>query len=225
MAVLAGERPDQFLPRLLLHEPRTFQPARVDVGLPSDLLQRRPDIVAAERNLAAATARIGVARANLFPSISLTGNAGTLAAQAGDLFDQQARAAGIGAFINLPVFDGGARRAAVSEAEAAAQAAFAAYRGAVLTAFADVEEAMAAYAFGQDRIAALSEALDDRERALALAASRYEAGFDDLFALLDAQRARLAAEADLATARTDVLIAYVALFRALGGGWPGELTE
>lgn len=225
LAVLAGERPDQLAPRLLHREPAVHEPARVAVGLPSHLLERRPDIIAAERNLAAATAQIGVARANFFPAINLTGNAGALASQAGDLFDEQARSAGIGAFINLPLFDGGARRAALTQAEAEAESALAAYRGAVLRAFGDVEAAMAAYAFGQEQIEYLSQALADRDRALALARARYEAGLDDLFALLDAQRSHLSAEANLASARTDLLIAYVALFRALGGGWTETAQE
>lgn len=223
LAVLIGVRPDILLPQLRDPAPTPAEKATIPVGLPSDLLQRRPDIVAAERNLAAATAQIGIARAGLFPSISLTGNVGGLAMQAGDLFDTQARSAGLGGFINLPLFDAGARRAELTRAESEAAAALAGYRGTILSAFADVEAAMAAYVYGQQRVDHLTYAAVDRQRAVSLARARYEAGLDDLFALLDAQRALLTSESDLASARTDTLRAYVALFRSLGGD--GNLEE
>jgi multidrug efflux pump len=197
----------------------------VPVGLPSTLLERRPDVVAAEQRLVAANARIGVARAAYFPTISLTAGGGTESEELGDLF------AGGTSFWNAalglvrPLFDAGRTRRQVAAAEARRLLAEASYAKTLETAFAEVEDALVARRTGEAERAARSRQVRAQARALELAELRYEAGDAAYIEVLDAQRSSFRAELDLIAARRGELAAAVALFRALGGGFTAAPAE
>ena len=139
LALLTGVTPDKLMNDLLRPQAVTTSLPTIPVGLPSDLVRRRPDVQAAERRLAAATAEIGAETADLFPRFNLTGGLGFLSADADDLFDDESLNWSLGGFVTWPIFDGGASRAEIRIAEASAQAALATYDGAVIAAFSDVE--------------------------------------------------------------------------------------
>ncbi len=194
-------------------------PPEVPVGLPSALLARRPDVLAAEQRLAAANARIGAARAAYFPSISLTGYAGTESAELASLF-----ASGTGvwqAALGLvePIFNAGRTRRQVEAARARERQALAAYTKAVQSAFAEVEDALVARRTGAEERAVLARQVEALTRARRLAGLRYEAGESSYLEVLDAERSLFRAELELSRARRSELDAAVDLMRALGGGW------
>lgn len=193
----------------------------VPVGLPSELLARRPDVLAAEQRLVAANARIGAARAAYFPSIGLTGLAGAESVEFSSLF-----AAGTGiwqAAISLvePIFNAGRTRRQVEAAEARNRESLALYARTVQGAFAEVEDALAARRTGIAEREALGRQVTALAEARRLAGLRYEGGDSSYFEVLDAERNLFRAELDLARARRDELAASVLLFQALGGGWEG----
>jgi outer membrane protein, multidrug efflux system len=194
-------------------------PPEVPVGLPSALLARRPDVVAAEQRLAAANARIGAARAAYFPSISLTGYAGSESAELSSLF-----ASGTGvwqAALGLvePIFNAGRTRRQVEAARARERQALAAYTKAVQSAFAEVEDALVARRTGAEERAVLARQVEALSRARRLAGLRYEAGESSYLEVLDAERSLFRAELELSRAQRDELEATVDLMKALGGGW------
>ncbi len=194
-------------------------PPEVPVGLPSKLLARRPDVLAAEQRLVAANARIGAARAAYFPSIALTGYAGTESLELASLF-----ASGTGiwqAALGLvePIFNAGRTRRQVEAARARERQALAAYTRTVQGAFAEVEDALVARRTGVAEREALARQVEALTRARRLAGLRYEGGDSSYLEVLDAERSLFRAELDLARARRDELAAAVDLFRALGGGW------
>lgn len=197
------------------------EPARVVAGVPSGLLRRRPDLGAAEARLAAAAADVRAARAALLPSIGLTTRAGYESDALRQLLSQ-GNVVSLAASILAPIFDGGRLRAQVALSEAQRLELLEDYRGIVLEAFADVEDALAAVRGTREREAGLDTAATEARRAFALAETQYRAGAIDLFELLDAQRTLFSAEDALAGARLDRLAGLVALYRALGGGWTGE---
>ncbi|MDX2208868.1 MAG: efflux transporter outer membrane subunit [Sphingopyxis sp.] len=220
LAVLTGEAPGA-LDALLAGTaalPDVSDP--IAAGAPSDLLRRRPDILAAERDLAAATARIGVAQAELYPALTLTGSVGTSAASLGDLFD--VITGSLFATVAQVIFDGGQRKAAVRSQQAAAEGAFAVYRSTILGALEDVESALVARSRAEARIIALTEQEAASRDAALLARTNYRAGLTDLRVLLDAERSLLAAEDGLASARGDRVSAVIQLYLALGGGWAAD---
>lgn len=194
----------------------------VPVGLPSQLLLRRPDVAAAEARLAAAAARIGVARAALFPSIRLTGYYGGESSELGNLFASGASVWQLAAGLLQPIFDGGRNRALVAAAEARQEQAVILYLQTAEGAFREVDDALFAVTTARQRRAALAEHSAALEAALVLARDRYAEGEASYLEVLDVERARLAAGLLLAGARRDELEAAVALFRALGGGWRVE---
>lgn len=199
-----------------------FRLPEVPVGLPSELLARRPDVVAAEQQLIAAHARIAVARAAYFPSITLTGYAGT---ESDDLSNLLGSGTGIWqAALGLlqPIFNAGRTRRQVEAARAREQGALAAYTSSLQNAFADVEDALVI----RRTSTVEREALERQVRALSesrnLAGLRYDAGESSYLEVLDAQRNLFRAQLDLTRARRDELVSGVTLFRALGGGWAGS---
>jgi NodT family efflux transporter outer membrane factor (OMF) lipoprotein len=198
-------------------ELRSVTPVPVVAGMPSELLRRRPDIAAAEARLEAAAADIEAARAALYPSIGLTARAGNASDRLVDLLD--GNFVSVGVSILAPIFAGGRLRAQVDLSEAQQQELLESYRGTVLAALADAEDALIAVRYAREREAALSIAAAEAQRAFTLAEAQYRGGFIDLLSLLDAQRALFAADEALAVARLDRLLALVALYRALGGGW------
>jgi multidrug efflux system outer membrane protein len=194
----------------------------VPPGLPAELLERRPDIARAERNLAASSAKIGVARAAYFPALRLTGQAGYLSAEVEDLFSADSRVWSVGPGVSLPLFNAGRTAAEVKQAEAGYQAALANYRQTVLTAFREVEDSLVEITLREKQSVAQAEAVASAQRVAALAKARYEAGTADYLRLLDADRELLRHERTEKQLEGQRLSASVRLIKALGGGWDAD---
>jgi outer membrane protein, multidrug efflux system len=188
-------------------------------GLPSALLERRPDIREAEESLVAANAQIGVARAALFPTLSLTAAFGAQSAELSDLFTVPGRIWTLGAGVTAPLFDAGRRAARVEQAEARRDQALAAYRGAVETGFREVSDALVNVQQSGASEAELQARLDAARNALDLSTARYEAGYSPYLEVLDAQRTANDAELAFVRNRQSRLAFSVDLMKALGGGW------
>lgn len=188
-------------------------------GVPSELLARRPDIVQAEETLVAANARVGAARANLFPSISLTGSFGGASPQLSGLFSGPNRMWSFTPALNLPIFDAGSRRAQVEASEAQREQALAAYRKAVQSAFRDTEDALVAVTKAGEQKATQLKLVEEVRRYAHLAKLRYANGVTSHLEVLDSQRNLFNAEQTLAQAQSAALIAGVNLYKALGGDW------
>ncbi|EKV29781.1 putative outer membrane protein [Caenispirillum salinarum AK4] len=191
----------------------------VTPGLPSDLLLRRPDLRAAEASMTAADADLRAARAAMLPSIRLTGGGGFTSAELSSLFSPAGFLANLASGVAAPLFDGGRLAAQRDAATAAGAAAAEAYRGAVLSAFRDVEDALAATSHLADVETARREAFEEAEQSYRIAEARYRAGRTDFLDLLDAQRTLFQQEDQLEQVRLARLNASVALYKALGGGW------
>ncbi|HEY5713104.1 MAG TPA: efflux transporter outer membrane subunit [Allosphingosinicella sp.] len=217
IAVLTGRAPGALTAELAATRPIPRGPADVAVGIPADALRQRPDVRAAERSLAAATARIGVAEAQLYPALRLTGNIGTSAFSLGGLFD--AVTGGIFGGLTQSLFDGGRLRSQVRSQQAATDAALATYRQSVLTSLEDVENALQALKAARERQAQFAIALDAATNTAILARSQYRSGLIDFQILLDAERSLLSARDGVSSSRGDEAQALVQLYRALGGGW------
>lgn len=191
----------------------------VPVGARSQLLRRRPDIRQAERELAAASAEVGVATADLFPRFFLLGNIGRAAESSRDLDLGLADNYGLTQLVSWPVFQGGAIRARVDAREADVREAAADYESVVLNALADAESALVRYLRKLETRAALANAVADQQRSAELARALFDAGEEDFLAVLDAERELLAAEDELVLSETESLLNLVTLYAALGGGW------
>jgi len=195
-----------------------IQPVPVLTGMPSELLQRRPDIVAAEGQIAAADANVAAARAALYPSISLTGDAGVVSAALSSLLNR-GNAISIALSLVGPIFDGGRRRGQIELAEGRRLELLESYRGAILGALADVEDALIAVDTARRRELELGTAVQAARAAFTLAEAQYQQGAIGLFELLDSQRTLFSTLDAQVSARNDHLGALVALYRTLGGGW------
>ncbi len=225
LGVLMGRAPGALQEELAPAADLPPAPPMVPVGLPSDLLRRRPDVRAAERDLAAATARIGVATADLFPKFALTG---ALSGQDDALYGLKRGANllwSVGPAVQWPVFDAGRIRANIRVQNARQEQALAAYEKAVLTALEEAENALVAYAREQNRLASLDQAVTAANGALTLAKDLHTQGLTDYLRVLDAERSVASAEAQRAQSRAAVLIHLAALYKALGGGWNPEDAE
>jgi multidrug efflux system outer membrane protein len=217
LAVLAGRLPEGFdIKALGLAE---LAVPSVSPGLPADLLLRRPDLAAAEAQLAAANASLSAARAALLPSIQLTGSAGVASGALLAFLGGPATGLSIAASLLQPIFDGGRLRGNVALAESRERELVETYRKAILSAFADVENALAAASRLAQRESLLAQVQERAREALRLAEVRYREGADDLLGVLDAQRSLFDAQDQLAQTRLSRLEAAVALYKALGGGW------
>lgn len=194
-------------------------PPAVPPGLPSDLLERRPDIRFAEQQLIAANAQIGVAKAEYFPRISLTGFFGGQSRALTDLLSGPARLATAGVGAGAPVFDGGRRRAGVELAEAVQREAVLQYEQAIFAAFRDVSDALAARTKITEQREQQQRLVETLGEAARLATQRYQGGLDSYLPVLDAQRNLFEGELELARLRQRELASVVQLYRALGGGW------
>ena len=194
-------------------------PPEVLVGLPSDLLRRRPDIRFAERQLAASTAQIGAAMADLFPKFSLTGAYGLQSISASDWFTGRSRYWSIGPTISWPIFDAGRIRANIEIRNAQQEQALTQYEKTVLAAFGDVEKSLVNYSREQARQQALTNAVASNRRAVEMANELYVRGLNDFLNVLDTQRSLYATENDLAQSEAAMASNLVALYKALGGGW------
>lgn len=194
-------------------------PPAIPAGLPSTMLQRRPDVQAATATVDAARARIGMAKASWFPTLSLTGTEGFAAPSLGDLFRNVAQTGGIGLLFNLPLFDGGRQAARVKGAEAEFQRASGQYRETILQAFREVEDQLVALHTLHDQAAVTEGAATAAARASARAGDMQKAGLISTLDRLETERRALRAERQAIRIRSERLVATVGLIRALGGGW------
>jgi outer membrane protein, multidrug efflux system len=219
LGVLVGDAPDALAGELAAPAALPPVPPQIPVGLPSDLLRRRPDLRAAERQLAAATAEIGAATAELYPSISLTGAFSFVSTALKNLLSLSSRQYSGDAALRWPLLDGGRIRANIAVTkEQRAQAALT-YRKTVLAALRDVEDALGFYAGEQQRNRALRRARDSGRSAVAVTQRQYQAGLADFSNVLNAQAALLNAENQLAQSDGAIDHDLVVLYEALGGGW------
>jgi NodT family efflux transporter outer membrane factor (OMF) lipoprotein len=207
-----------------LRRPRLVPPAppRVPLGMPSELARRRPDIRAAEAQLHAATANIGVAVGAFYPSVQLNGTVGFDALDIKNLWKGSSLQYMVGPSVTLPIFAGGRLKSTLELRDAQQQEAAITYHKTVLQAWHDVVNALVAHRLEQNRRARLRAQADHSRQALALARTRYTDGVTEFLSVLDAQRSLLQAEQQHATSTTNVSLNLVQLFKALGGGW--ELT-
>jgi NodT family efflux transporter outer membrane factor (OMF) lipoprotein len=200
-------------------EPRTSVPPAIPVSLPSQLLERRPDVAAAERNMAAANAQIGVAYAAFYPALTLSATGGMESSAIKHILDWPSRFWSVGPSISETVYDGGLRRATVNQYIATYNANVAAYRQSVLTAFQQVEDALAAVHILPQQIQRQQEAVDSSQTFLKLELGRYDTGIDPYIDVVTAQTTLLANQQSLATLQVQHMISSVQLIEALGGGW------
>jgi len=218
LSVLTGRQPAALSHRLA-PQPMPELPALNSIGTPEQLLRRRPDIRAAERRLAGATARVGVAVGDLFPKVTLTGSFGYVAPTFGDFGQRDAKSYSVGPGISWAAFDLGRVRARISSARAQTDAALATYEGAVLNALETTEDALISYGRSQSRRDALQLAAAASDKAADLARQRFEGGLIDFLEVLDAERTALSAELLLSQSRTDAATSLVAVYKAVGAGW------
>lgn len=219
LAVLLAQPPGALREELAPVRPIPAGPPAIPVGLPSELLRRRPDVQQAERQLAAATALVGVATADLFPKFSLTGEASLETLNASDWFSTGSRFWSFGPTVQWRLFDAGRIRANIRVQDARQDEALGAYEKASLTAFEDVENALVAYAKERVRREYLTQAVVADRRSLELADELYRKGLTDFLTVLDAQRSLYQVEDLLVQSEQAVSANVIALYKALGGGW------
>lgn len=219
LAVLLGRRPGDLTPELDGQRAIPALPVAVAVGIPAETLRRRPDIRVAERALAAQTARIGVATADLYPKFRLSGTIGIESIDTGDLLDWSSRFWSIGPSASWRVFDAGAIRRNIDVQNARQEQALLRYQLAVLQALEEVENALVAYAKEQRRRDALDRAVTAAERAELLARDKYQAGLVGFNNVLDAQRSLLLLQDQLNQSTGTATANLVRLYKTLGGGW------
>jgi len=220
LGVLTGDTPESLIAELSPAGVLPPSPPRVPAGLPSDLLRRRPDIRHAERNLAAATADIGVATADLYPSFSLTAAPALVSTALGSLIAWGSRAYTASAIINWPIFNGGRTRANIAVANARQEQALVAYRKSILAGLQDVEDALSELDGDHAQIPELEASLSAARRAEDIARARYRGGLVTYSDVLQAQATRISLENQVIQTRGALAHDTVALFKALGGGWP-----
>jgi NodT family efflux transporter outer membrane factor (OMF) lipoprotein len=219
IGLLVGEYPGALQAELAPPKATPLVPPLVPVGLPSELAHRRPDIREAEAVLHTATADIGVATADFYPQVTLSGSFSIQALQFHNLGNWDARQYGIGPSLTLPIFEGGRLRATLALRQGQQQEAAANYQRTVLAAFRDVDDALTAYAAEQRRRARLTVSVAASRRAFELATMLYQQGLADFLQVLTAQRSLLSEQQQLADSTATVCTDLVALYKALGGGW------
>jgi NodT family efflux transporter outer membrane factor (OMF) lipoprotein len=225
LAVLLGRKPGE-LAELETQGTIPHIPAEVAVGIPADTLRSRPDLRRAERQLAEATAQVGVATAALYPNFTLSGTLGLQALSSGNLLQASARMFSVAANAGWMLFDAGRIRQNIEVQNALQEQALISYESAVLVALRDVENALIAYAEEQNRRVALNNAVQAAQSAAGLAASQYAAGLIDFQTVLDTQRSLLNLQDQLSQSEAAVTSNLARLYKTLGGGWttesPGE---
>lgn len=225
LATLLGEKPGALDDVFEQAAPVPDPPVEVAIGVPADLLRRRPDIRRAERVLAAETARVGVATAELYPKLRLNGSIGLESLSGSSLFESASRTFGIGSIVSWPLFSGGQIRNRIEAQSQVQQQAYIGWQSAVLAALEDVDNAVTAYANEQLTHAALQRSAESATRAAKLARSRYDAGVADFIEVLDADRERLSAQDALAASNAEITTDLIRLYKALGGGWQSLAAE
>jgi NodT family efflux transporter outer membrane factor (OMF) lipoprotein len=217
--VLLAQTPGASLDEMSAEKPIPIKPPMVPVGLPSDLLKRRPDVQGAERELAAATARIGAAKADYFPKFSLTGFIALESVSASDWFHYASRAWSAGPTVQWELFEAGRIRANVQVQNARQEQTLGAYQQTVLVALEEAENALTAYAREQVRRESLSQSVEADRQALELSTQLYKSGLADFLHVLDSERSLYVAQDALVQSDQAVALDLVALYKALGGGW------
>lgn len=223
LSVLTGEEPSALTGTLAKTAPLPKIPGQLAIGTPEDLLRRRADIRSAERRLAAATARIGVATADLFPRVNILGSAGFLATSADDVGRDSSSRTAIGPFLSWAGFDLDRVRARIRAAEAGAEGQLARYEQSVIKALEETENSLVSFSQAVARRSHLQHSARSSERAVELAQHRYAAGADGFLDVLDAERRMLETQQQYVQAETETAVAFVSLYKALGGGW--EIAE
>ncbi len=216
IAVLIGKPSSGFR---IAPSPLGFAPPRIPVSVPSELLERRPDIAAAERIMIAENARIGVAKAAFFPSVSFNGSIGLESGSTSQLFDYASRTWGLGPEISFPVFEGGLNKAELARSEARYDETVANYRQTILQAVREVDDALVAVDRLSQRFASQQRTVSAAARTVELSQQRYDAGVVAYFEVVDAQRTELSARQAAVRLRAAQYLASIALVKALGGGW------
>jgi multidrug efflux system outer membrane protein len=222
LSVLTGQQPNALTADLEPVQPAPVLPQLTAIGTPEALLRRRPDVRVAERQLASATARIGVAVGDLFPRVSFIGSAGYNSGTTGDLGNSASRTFTYGPTISWAALDLGRVRSRIGIANAQADAALAAYQSTVLLVLEETEGALINYGFAQSRRETLEQAAAASSKAASLARQRFEGGLTDFLNVLDAERDALSAQDSLAQSRTQAATSLIAVYKALGGGWRPE---
>jgi len=222
LSVLLGQPPGALMDDMTAKKDIPLTPPLVPVGLPSDLLQRRPDVQKAERELAAATAQIGVAKADLYPKFSLTGLAGVQSVSAGNWFNYSSKYWDAGPTVQWELFEAGSIMANIHVQNAKQEEALDQYRQTVLTALQDAESALTAYAREQVRRESLGESVASDREALNLATQLYKSGLTDFLNVLDSENALYNEQDTLVQSDQTVSLDLVQLYKALGGGWENE---
>jgi NodT family efflux transporter outer membrane factor (OMF) lipoprotein len=219
LAVLLGQKPGTLKSELIEPAPVPVTPIEVAVGVPAEALRRRPDVRKAERLLAAQTARVGVATAELYPRFSLMGTIGLEALSFEDVFSSGSRKYGIGPSFHWNIFDSGRIRQNIEVQSALQEQALLSYESSVLGALADVENALVAYANEQMRRQSLVEGAQAAQRAVTLSQNQYTSGLIDFQNVLNAQRALFSLQSQQAQSDAAVTSNLISLYKALGGGW------
>jgi multidrug efflux system outer membrane protein len=219
LSVLVGEKPEALLAEMLPLRPLPDVPAAIAVGLRSDLLRRRPDIRVAERNLATATANVGVAAASFYPTITLLGEGGFQSLKIQNLFQSNSKTWALGGDVNIPIFQGGSLIGTLRASKAAAGSALIAYQQTVLRALQEAETTLKAYQ--QDLLSYAEQRLatESKQKVADLSLARYDAGLTNLLDFNTNERNFIASQEILLTSQTTSLLDLVSLYKALGGGW------
>ena len=225
IAVLLGRQPGTLHKELESQASIPIVPPEIAVGIPTDMLRRRPDVRKAERELAAQTARIGVATADLYPKFRLTGSIGLKSSESSGLFKSASQFWSIGPGISWNIFDAGAIRRNIEVQSALQEQYLKAYEAAILNALEEVENALVAYAEEQNRRNSLNEAVQAAQRAVELSQTKYQAGMIDFSTLLEAERSLLSYQNQLVQSDGTVASNLVRLYKILGGGWETAVTE
>jgi outer membrane protein, multidrug efflux system len=225
LGILLGRDPTGLAPRLARAAPIPSPRLPPPKGIPTDVLTMRPDVRKAERQFAQYTAKIGQAQAALYPDLSLSGSISTSALKLGDLGKSSTIGWSLGPTLSVPIFNGSKLEAAVEIAQAQRDQYYVAWRSAVLSALEDVENAVVSLAQERIKIRSLTEAAQHYGEAARLSRSLYESGSSSFLDVLDAERSQFTAEDSLLQSRVAVAKDYVALAKALGGGWNGAIDS
>jgi NodT family efflux transporter outer membrane factor (OMF) lipoprotein len=221
LGVLVGQPPETLMQELKASDSVTLPPPppTLPVGLPSALLERRPDIREAERRLAAANAEIGVQAANLYPKVNLIGLASFASPSISNLFSADNFASAAAGLVSEPIFDGGKTRAQIRAAKEERRQAYLAYQSAVLSAFQNVEDALGRLTSEETRRARLADSVTAASNSLAIAQAQYRTGVVPFINVLQSENALLNSRDQLTQSDSQALTDVVAVYKALGGGW------
>jgi len=220
LATLIGGYSAEVEAIIMASKPIPVPPSRAGVGLPAEVIRLRPDVRAAERSLAAQTALIGVAEADLYPRFTLNGTFNLLSTSSGNVFDSDSRDYGFGPALRWNIFSAGRVRSQIAIEESRTREAYYAYENAVLLAVEEVEISMSDIANSRDRVDALTRGADSARETVSLVKDNYQRGLVDFQNVLDAERTLTTTEDDRALSQGDIALSYVNLFKALGGGFP-----